>query len=306
MDLDATLKEELDQLVSTHPVVLFMKGDRQQPRCGFSARVVGTLDVMLDRYATVDVLAREEVREGIKAYSDWPTIPQLYVNGEFVGGCDIVEEMFASGELAEVLGLELPAGDPPEVTVTAAAAQEMRAALPEADSAVRLTVTTDHRSDLSVGQRRQGDVVIDTEGLTLLLDPFSAQRADGLVIDFVREGFRSGFTLQNRRQATVRDLEPIELKAWMDEGRPFSLVDVRPAEERAVAEIPGALDMNGGMAELLSALAKDTPVVLYCHSGFRSQAVAARFCAAGFSQVYNLRGGVDAWSTTVDGSVPRY
>jgi len=91
------------QTVSENPVVLFMKGNAEQPQCGFSALVVQILDHVGVDYATVNVLANDEIRQGIKAYSDWPTIPQLYVKGEFVGGCDIVKEMFQAGELKPFL-----------------------------------------------------------------------------------------------------------------------------------------------------------------------------------------------------------
>lgn len=90
MALDPELRSELDQLTKDHRVVLFMKGTPRAPQCGFSARVVGILDDLLEDYRTIDVLSRPEIRNGIKEYSNWPTIPQLYVNGEFVGGCDIV------------------------------------------------------------------------------------------------------------------------------------------------------------------------------------------------------------------------
>jgi len=89
--------------VAEHPVVLFMKGDPDQPRCGFSATVVQILDHLGVQYAGVDVLQSEPLREGIKSFSDWPTIPQLYVGGEFIGGADIVREMFQSGELKAFL-----------------------------------------------------------------------------------------------------------------------------------------------------------------------------------------------------------
>ncbi len=89
--------------VSEHPVVLFMKGEPEQPRCGFSATVVQILDHLEANFVGVDVLQSEPLREGIKTYSDWPTIPQLYVKGEFIGGCDIVREMFQSGELKTLL-----------------------------------------------------------------------------------------------------------------------------------------------------------------------------------------------------------
>ena len=89
--------------VKTHPIVLFMKGSPAQPRCGFSATVVAVLRSHDVPFRSVDVLEDPAVRRAIKTYSNWPTIPQLYVNGNFVGGCDIVREMHESGELAELL-----------------------------------------------------------------------------------------------------------------------------------------------------------------------------------------------------------
>jgi monothiol glutaredoxin len=96
-------KETIQQTVTTHDVVLFMKGTKTMPQCGFSSRVAGVLNFMGVEFADVNVLADEDIRQGIKDYSDWPTIPQLYVKGEFVGGCDIVTEMTLSGELDQLL-----------------------------------------------------------------------------------------------------------------------------------------------------------------------------------------------------------
>jgi monothiol glutaredoxin len=89
--------------VSEHPVVLFMKGEPEQPRCGFSSVVVQILDHLGVDFVGVDVLQSDVLRDGIKTYTDWPTIPQLYVKGEFVGGCDIIREMFQTGELKPFL-----------------------------------------------------------------------------------------------------------------------------------------------------------------------------------------------------------
>ena len=89
--------------VAEHPVIVFMKGEPEQPRCGFSAAVVQILDHLGVEYVGVDVLQSEALRQGIKSFSDWPTIPQLYVKGEFVGGCDIIREMFQNGELQALL-----------------------------------------------------------------------------------------------------------------------------------------------------------------------------------------------------------
>ncbi len=103
MSLDDATRDRLRSIIDSGPVVLFMKGNRQMPQCGFSAQVVQILDSLVPDYTTVDVLSDPDVRQGIKEYSSWPTVPQLYVRGEFVGGCDIVIEMYRSGELANAL-----------------------------------------------------------------------------------------------------------------------------------------------------------------------------------------------------------
>jgi monothiol glutaredoxin len=95
MSAEDTIKET----VTNHDVVLFMKGTKMMPQCGFSSRVAGVLNYMGVEFQDVNVLADDAIRQGIKDYSDWPTIPQLYVKGEFVGGCDIITEMTLSGEL---------------------------------------------------------------------------------------------------------------------------------------------------------------------------------------------------------------
>ncbi|WP_028969376.1 Grx4 family monothiol glutaredoxin [Sphingomonas sp. URHD0057] len=96
----------IDDLVKQNDIVLFMKGTALFPQCGFSSRAIAILDRLGAKYETVDVLQDQEIRAGIKDYSEWPTIPQLYVKGEFVGGSDIMMEMFESGELQQLLGAE--------------------------------------------------------------------------------------------------------------------------------------------------------------------------------------------------------
>ncbi|MBQ4826890.1 MULTISPECIES: Grx4 family monothiol glutaredoxin [unclassified Leisingera] len=93
------VKTRIDETVKASDVVLFMKGTKEMPQCGFSSRVAGVLNYIGVDYTDVNVLADEDIRSGIKEYSDWPTIPQLYIKGEFVGGCDIITEMTLSGEL---------------------------------------------------------------------------------------------------------------------------------------------------------------------------------------------------------------
>ena len=96
-------QSRIAEIVNANDVVLFMKGTALFPQCGFSSRAIAILDRLGSKYETVDVLQDPEIRQGIKEYSDWPTVPQLYVRGEFVGGSDIMMEMFESGELQELL-----------------------------------------------------------------------------------------------------------------------------------------------------------------------------------------------------------
>jgi monothiol glutaredoxin len=103
MTLPDPTRQRIQSAIDADEVVLFMKGNRQIPQCGFSAQLVSILDQLLPSYTTVDVLQDPEIRQGIKLFSDWPTIPQLYVRGEFLGGFDIVTEMYQTGELAPAL-----------------------------------------------------------------------------------------------------------------------------------------------------------------------------------------------------------
>ena len=100
--MDDTVQQRISQNIADHPVVLFMKGTPVFPQCGFSAAVVQILSHLGVKFKGIDVLADPEIRQGIKEFSNWPTIPQLYVKGEFVGGCDIIREMFETGELQQL------------------------------------------------------------------------------------------------------------------------------------------------------------------------------------------------------------
>lgn len=102
-EMNSALKKQFDDIINNNKVVLFMKGDRDFPQCGFSAKVVQILDMLGTDFKDINVLDDMAIRQGIKEYSDWPTIPQLYINKTFVGGCDIISEAFQSGELKNML-----------------------------------------------------------------------------------------------------------------------------------------------------------------------------------------------------------
>jgi monothiol glutaredoxin len=183
----------------------------------------------------------------------------------------------------------------------------MREALgPGGDEFVRLEVSPRFGYDLSIGPRRPGDVEVKAAGLVVLLDRASAGRADGTAIDFV-EGPQGGFKITNPAEPPqVRQLGPGELKAMLDRKAALELFDVRTEKERAVARIEGARLLDAAGEAHLRSLPKDATLVFHCHHGGRSQAAAERFVAEGYRNVYNLRGGIDAWSIEIDPSVPRY
>ena len=109
----------IQEAIAENDVILFMKGTPEQPMCGFSARTVAALEALGAPFAAVDVLPDPRIRQQLSSLSNWPTIPQLFVRGELVGGCDIVTEMYESGELAQVVGVEPPADAPDEAPVAA-------------------------------------------------------------------------------------------------------------------------------------------------------------------------------------------
>lgn len=308
MELDPGTRERIDRLVGSDRVVLFMKGRRDAPQCGFSATVCRILDQILPEYTTVDVLADPEIREGVKAYASWPTIPQLYVGGEFVGGCDIVKEMYAERELHRALGVEAEAGEPPRIHVSEEAAEALRplAEAQEPGRDLHLSIDARFRNSLYFGPGEEGDLRVESRGVAIFVDPLTARRADGLSIEVVETPEGPGFKIDNPNAPRVEPLTAPELEAWLDAGESFELLDVRTPEERATAHIPGARLLDEADRERLEGLARDVTLVFHCHHGGRSQKAAEHFAALGFRRVYNLVGGIDAWSREVDPSVPRY
>ena len=199
MSLDPETRDAIDGLLRENRVVLFMKGNRAQPQCGFSAKTVEALDMLLPDYEVVDVLKNPEIREGIKAYGNWPTIPQLYVAGELVGGCDIIKELFDSGELGTMLGINSPAADqPPAIRISPAAIDIMQNALQKnPGKAICLRINGSWKHSMSLEAPRPGSISVSVEPITIDVDPWSAMRADGLSIDVMESVQGRGFRFDN-------------------------------------------------------------------------------------------------------------
>src|SRR5262245_40570886 len=179
MSMKPELRSRIASMVESAPVVLFMKGNREQPQCGFSAQVVQILDGLVGTYQTYDVLRDAELRDGIKEFSDWPTIPQLYIKGEFQGGCDIVTEMYESGELHTALGVARGDTKPPTIHISDAAADAIRRA---GQGDLHLVIDARFKYRMGFGPRQPGQIKAHSNGLTVLMSLDSARRADALRI----------------------------------------------------------------------------------------------------------------------------
>ena len=304
--MDDQLREKLTGLVNSHKIVLFMKGNRHQPACGFSARVVGVLQELELDYQTYDVFSDPDIRSGMKEFTQWPTFPQLYVEQEFVGGCDIVLGMNQTGELHQLLGIEREEVVPPVITISETMAGVLNSALQRYDGGVRLEISAQFDYDLGVGPMQPGDIEVVSSGIPFYMTRGTAKRANGIRLNYI-DGPNGGVTIDNPNEpASVQRMDVQELAALRAANTAHRLLDVRTVEERALATIDGAEHFNAELADELTDLDKDTMLIFHCHHGMRSMAVAQQFLLQGFTNVHNLTGGIDAWSLSVDTAVPRY
>lgn len=198
---------------------------------------------------------------------------------------------------------------PPRLHVTEAAAEVIREAARDAGAAgLRLTISDTFQYELRLDSPGETDTVAEVNGVQVILDPASAGRAAGLVLDYDAAGpGGGGFTIDNpNAPAPIQQITPAQLKELLDSGEPFRFLDVRTPEERTLARIEGAALLDQALHDEILQLDRETPLVFHCHHGMRSQAAAEYFQREGFRRLYNLQGGIDAWSTQVDPAVPRY
>ena len=307
MSLAPATRSRIETLLRQDRVVLFMKGSRSAPQCGFSAATVGRLDTLVDDYATVDVLADEEIRQGIKDFGQWPTIPQLYVDGELLGGADIVQTMFDSGELHRVLGVAEPDRTPPAITISDAAVSAIQTALADAGG-MKLFLIVDSRFQPQFQLRDAGanDIVVHANGLEIHFDLASAPRAQGASIDWTKTPHGEGLAIHLPAAPQVlKSIDVQALKRRLGVGD-ITVIDVRPEHERRIAPFEKADVLTPETHARIAALPKDTPLAFLCHHGISSRNAAEHFREHGFTQLYNVEGGIDAWSREVDSDVPCY
>ena len=308
MSLDPALRSRIESILNANRVVLFMKGQPSMPQCGFSAKAVGALQDLGVEFDHVNVLADADIREGIKAYGEWPTIPQLYIDGELIGGSDIILQMAGNGELSSVLGLAAPDRTPPRITVTPAAVEMLRGALADSPGAsLQLGIDARFQPNFQLAPHDDNAIAAESNGLRVQFDLASARRAEGITIDWVDDIRGKGLAIDNPnapkavQELSVRDADD-QLRAGS-----ITVVDVRPVDERAIAAINAPFEtFDGDNRARLEALPKDTALAFLCHHGGRSAQAAEQFRALGFTKVSNITGGIDAWSNEVDNGVPKY
>ena len=307
MELNDAVKGKIEDYLKGNKVVLFMKGTRQSPMCGFSAKTVAALDSVVNDYVAINVLDDPEIREGIKLYGNWPTIPQLYIDGELVGGCDIVLSMLNSGELHEYLGAEAPDRTPPEITITPEAAAKIGEAMDGHDGAgLHFQVDANWNAQFNLAPLQGHEITAESNGVKVYMDIATAQRARGAVIDWVSTMQGEGLSIDlPQAPAPVRQMTVQELAERMQKGDVI-VVDIRSEAERAMAALEGALVLDRETMAKLEAMPKDTGLAFLCHHGNSSQGAAEYFRRKGFTDVNNIAGGINAWALEIDSSVPTY
>lgn len=307
MELDDAVKGKIEDFVKGNKVVLFMKGTPQAPMCGFSSKTVAALDSVYPDYISVNVLDDPDIREGIKVYGNWPTIPQLYIDGELVGGCDIIINMLNSGELHQTLGMEEPDRSPPEITITAGAAEKILEAMQGHEGiALHFQVDANWDSQFNLAPPQGQEIATESSGIKVLMDIATAQRARGAVIDWVSTMQGEGLAIDlPQAPAPVKQMTVQELADKLKAGE-VTVVDVRNEAERARASIDGSLMLDKATMEKLEAMPKDTGLAFLCHHGNSSMGAAEYFRKQGFTDIANIAGGIHAWSMEIDSSVPTY
>lgn len=296
--MNEQIKQQIDNLVTDNRCVLFMKGTPQHPQCGFSSNTSKILkDLLGDDFATFNVLEDQNIREGIKEYGNWPTIPQLYINKELVGGNDIVTEMYNTGELQSLLGLPQPERSAPKISITAKAKENIQAGIENIGSNVlMLSIDGQYNTRFSIEEPKGYEIIADVEGIKVYMDIGSAKRAEGIEIDWVEDLQGAGLVIKNpNAPQEVKQISKEELSQGLQDGRFEHVYDVRSEAQFAQQSIPGTKRLDKENMQVIENLAKDTPLVFVCSVGNTSQGACDFYRKKGYTDVSNLVGGVSQW-----------
>lgn len=292
-------KQEIEKLISNNTCVLFMKGNPKHPQCGFSSNTVKILnEIVGEDFSYCNVLEDQNIREGIKEYGNWPTIPQLYINKELVGGNDIVTEMYNSGELQTMLGKPMPERKPALITITEKAKENILSGIENIGSSVlMLSIDSQFNTRFSIEEPKGYELTSDVGDIKIYMDIGTAKRADGIEIDWVEDLQGSGLVIKNPNEPkSVNQISKNELEKGMADGVYSHIYDVRGEHEFLANSIPGSKRLDKQNMQEIENLEKHTPLVFVCSVGNSSQGACEFYRKKGYTNVNNLVGGVSVWS----------
>lgn len=296
--MNESTRNQIENLVNNNDCVLFMKGNPKQPQCGFSSNTVNILRELLgENFAFCNVLEDQNLREGIKEYGSWPTIPQVYINKELVGGNDIVTEMYNTGELQTLLGLPQPERKAAQITITDAAKENILSGIQDIGSHVlMLNIDSQFNTRFSIEEPKGYELTSKIDEITIYMDIGTAKRADGIEIDWVEDLQGAGLVINNPNQPKpVNQISKQELKDGIEKGHYQHIYDVRSEDMFMAQTIPGAKRLDKDNMKVIEALDKATPLVFVCSVGKSSQGACEFYRKKGFTHVNNLIGGVTDW-----------
>jgi monothiol glutaredoxin len=291
-------KQNIEKLITDNNCVLFMKGNPTHPQCGFSSNTVGILKELVgDEFAYCNVLEDSQIREGIKVYGNWPTIPQLYINKELVGGNDIVTEMYNTGELHTLLDLPQPTREPANITISEKAAENILSGTENMGSNVlMLSIDGQFNTRFSIEEPKGYEVISECGEIKIYMDVGTAKRADGIEIDWVEDLQGAGLVIKNPNEPkAVNQISVNDLKEGMKKGLYTHVFDVRNEQQFSEQSIDGAQRLDKANMQMIENLDKNTALVFVCTMGSSSQGACDFYRKKGFTNVNNLVGGVTAW-----------
>ena len=291
-------KQSIENLVNNNTCVLFMKGNPQYPQCGFSSNTVKILQELVgDKFSYCNVLEDQNIREGIKEYGNWPTIPQLYINKELIGGNDIVTEMYNTGELQTLLDLPLPVKEPAAISITEKAQENIRKGIQNIGSKVlMLSIDSQYNTRFSIEEAKGYEIISHVEDIKIYMDVGTAKRANGLEIDWVEDLQGAGLVIKNPNEPKkIKQITKQDLMDGIQRGKYPNIYDVRPENMFLAQSIPGSKRLDKEGMQEIESFSKETPLVFVCNVGKTSQETCDFYRKKGYTNINNLIGGVSNW-----------
>ncbi len=309
MSLSEKIKNQIKDYINREKVALFMKGTQSNPKCSFSANIVQILNNFITEYLSIDVLENNKIRQGIKIYSNWPTIPQLYIDQKFIGGNDIVSQMYKNGELSKYFDLKINNNLIPKIQISNLAQQALKEASATYDNPkyLRLRINAKFEHSLSFQNKNEEDIIIKSNNINLIIDPISKSRSNGIKIDYKKLKSTEGFKIENPNSPPeIKKINVFELKKKFDNNESIIVFDVRTKEEWDITHLNNTLFFNDYPKNKLKQIDKSHPIAFLCHHGQRSKRIAETFRTKGFTNIFNVIGGISEWSSKINNKIDKY